>query len=411
MQDDLVVRPAGPGDVDQVVELEVAAFGRSDEPGVRAHLERGSGDDWLVVADRSSGRIVSASGLLSHRMVLDGLELPGGQVEYVATDPAYRRQGLVRGQFDDHHRRSTERGDLALFITGIPYLYRRFGYGYGLDYPAIRIPPPSIADELAARPAGLDLRRATDDDRDEIMALDATRPPTGLRVHRDDAAWDVIFALSCANEYEHLYVVERDGRVVGWWRTQHRPEDGRVYLQPSVVHPGEPPETTLAMVAHARAEAGDAVLIVFDAPGTTYGDHLSQLGQLGETRRHDHGIYVRVADAVALLERLRPVLAERLRASRYGHRSGELAISLYRSGIALDYSDGEIGPVRDTAGVEDPFAVDGVGVPPDQVGALVFGRFGAIALEQRVDDVTLGRQRGLMEVLFPRRDADVVGDF
>ena len=36
----------------------------------------------------------------------------------------------------------------------------------------------------------------------------------------------------------------------------------------------QPPSTTLALVAAARAEAGDDVLVVFDSPATTYGRHL-----------------------------------------------------------------------------------------------------------------------------------------
>ena len=58
--------------------------------------------------------------------------------------------------------------------------------------------------------------------------------------------------------------------------------------------------------------------------------------------------------------------------------------------------------MRAVAGVEDPYADGGVGVAPDLFGALVFGRFGAIGLEQRADDVTLGRHRGLMERAVPR---------
>lgn len=413
MQEDLGVRTARPDDLEAVVELEVAAFGRSDEPGVRAHLEAGGGvDDWVVVEHRPSGRIVSASALLSHRMVYDGVELPGGQVEYVATHPAHQRLGLVRAQFEWHHRRSAERGDLAQFITGIPYLYRRFGYGYALDYPAIRVPPSSLLDARAAEDdTAVRSRVAVDTDRAAVMALDATRPPTGLRVRRDDAAWDVVFALSRDNAFEHLYVAERDGRVVGWWRTQHKPEDGRVYLQPSVVDPAEPAATTLAIVVAARVEAGDALLVVFDAPGTAYGEHLAALDELGGSLRHDHGIYGRVPDPVALLDQLRPVLSRRLQDSRYADRSGTLHLSCYGFGITFDYEGGQVGPVTSAPGIEDPYATDGVGVAPDLLAALIFGRFGAVALEQRVDDVTLGRHRGLMEALFPRRDADVVGDF
>jgi hypothetical protein len=70
-----------------------------------------------------------------------------------------------------------------------------------------------------------------------------------------------------------------------------------------------------------------------------------------------------------------------------------------------------VAAVRPAPGIEDPFAHDAVGVAPDAFGALVLGRWGAAGLEDRVDDVVLGRRRGLMEVLFPQVAADVVGDF
>jgi len=414
MQEGYELRPAGPDDVEAIVALEVAAFGPSDEPGVRAHLgDDATLADWVVVVHRSSGRIVSTCGLLAHRMVLDGVAFPGAQVEYVATDPVHQRRGLVRAQFDWHHRRSAARGDLAQFITGIPYLYRRFGYGYGLDHPLIRIPPATLAgprspgeaaDEVVVRPAHAG-------DRPAIVAIDAQRPPVGLRVERDRRAWDVIVAMSQANPYEHLSVAERDGRVVGWLRTQHRPADGRVYLLPSSVADDQPPSTTLAMVTAARTEAGDDVLVVFDSPNTTYSAHLDALTALGPTVRHDHGIYTRVPDPVALLDRLRPVLSARLAASPDVTRTTTLDISLYGSGVALDLDGAQVRAVRAVAGVEDPYAESGVGVAPDLFGALVFGRFGASGLAQRADDVTLGRHRRLMEVLFPQLEADVVGDF
>ncbi len=391
--------------------LEVAAFGPSDEPGVRAHLgDPATLDHWSVVEELATGRLVSTCGLLAHRMVLDGVELPGGQVEYVATDPAFQRLGLVRAQFDRHHQRSAARGDLAQFITGIPYLYRRFGYGYGLDHPLIRIPPPSVA-APEPRTSGVTVRPATDADRDAISAIDAERGAAGLRVERDRTAWDVLFAMCRDNAYEHLHVAERDGQVVGWTRTQHKPDDGRMYLLPSLVRADQPATTTLAMVADARRRAGDDVLVVFDSPNTTYSRHLGELTELGGTLRHDHGIYTRVPDPVALLDRLRPVLSARLASSDEANRSGELAISLYGSGVALRFARGAVQDVSAVPGIEDPYAHGDVGVAPDLLGALVFGRFGAVELEQRADDVTLGHQRRLMEVLFPQLEADVIGDF
>jgi ribosomal protein S18 acetylase RimI-like enzyme len=412
MQEGFALRPARNADVEAIVALEVGAFGLSDEPGVRAHLDDAATlADWVVVEEQASGRIVSTCGLLAHRMVLDGVAFPGGQVEYVATHPDFQRRGLVRAQFDWHHWRSSARGDLAQFITGIPYLYRRFGYGYGLDHPLIRIPPASIAAPAGRSSSGVTVRPATEADRTAIVAIDAERGSEGLRVERDGTAWDVLFAMSQDNAYEHLQVAERDGQVVGWMRTQHKPDDGRAYLLPSLVRADQPPTTTLAMVAAARRDAGDDVLVVFDSPATTYSRHLAELTELGGTLRHDHGIYTRVPDPVALLDRLRPALSARLSGSGQAERTGELMISLYGSGVAMAYERGTVTDVRPVAGIEDPYAHSDVGVAPDLFGALVFGRFGAVGLEQRADDVTLGRHRKLMEVLFPQFESDVVGDF
>ena len=349
-------------------------------------------------------------------MALDGLSFPAGQVEYVVTDPSYQRRGLVRAQFDLHHRRAAERGDLALFITGIPYLYRRFGYGYGLDYPTLRIPGAASA---SPRGSGLTVRLAHDDDLADIRRIDDLRATSGLRVQRDDAAWQVITTVCRDNDFEQLWALTRvdpssdDAALVGWFRTQRRPEDHRVYLAAAAVDPGEPASSTTAMIDHASELSGDDTLVVWDVPDTAYSEHLAELGALGTLSApmtHDHGIYVRVPDPVALLDRLRPVLSSRLAASRYAGRDGELVLSLYDSGIALDLAHGEVVAVRSVPGIEDPFAAGGVGIAPDWFGALAFGRFGAIGLESRADDVTLGRPRGLMEVLFPKRPSDVVAD-
>jgi predicted N-acetyltransferase YhbS len=413
MQAGFELRQATPADVEAIVALEVAAFGPSDEPGVRANLAQPATlADWVVVCEADGGPIVSTCGLLAHTLVLGGVTFPAGQVEWVATDPAFQRRGLVRAQFDRHHRRSAERGDLAQFITGIPYLYRRFGYGYGLDHPLIRIPPSSLINQAdQGDPSDVSVRPAVDADRPAIMAIDAERGSNGLAVVRDQAAWDVIFAMSADNPYERLQVVERAGQIVGWLRTQHRPDQERVYLLPSMVRADQPPATTLALVTEARRQAGDHLLVVFDTPDSLYSRHLAALPELGGTVRHDHGIYTRVPDPAALLDRLRPVLSARLAASTHTADELSLEISLYGSGVALDCADGQVTAVRRVRGIEDPYADSGVGVAPDLFGALVFGRFGAVGLEQRADDVTLGRHRGLMAALFPAFDADVIGDF
>ena len=121
-----------PADRDDLVELYETAFGEQDGPDVRAFLaDPRILEAWSVVCDGS--KIASAIGRIDHRMQLDGLEFVTAQIEYVATDDAYQRRGLVAAQMAWHHDACLEAGIDVQMIGGIPYFYRRFGYGYGLE--------------------------------------------------------------------------------------------------------------------------------------------------------------------------------------------------------------------------------------------------------------------------------------
>lgn len=393
-------------DVDAIVALETDAFGASDEPGVRGYLTGpgASVGNWAVVTD--ADRVVSASALLPITMVLDGHPFPAGQIEYVATDPAYQRRGLTRALIDHHHEQARRRGQLAQFIGGIPYLYRRFGYGYGLDFPDL-----FLVDRARLRPTpGLVIRPATADDLPALHALDATRSVEGLRVHRDDQHWLRWLAIAAHPAVdgavaERLLVAVHDDAVVGWTSLTEESGEDRLYVLPSVTADAG---VTDALLAHALDLAGAHPVVAYDTPGTEHGRRVRAVGR---SVPYGLGIYVRIADPVALLDHLRPVLSARLAASPLADRTGEVGISLYERGLALTYDRGTVTGVHEVPAVEDPFDDGACGVAPDWFPALVLGRWGAIALADRTDDVTLGHHARLLEVLFPRRAADVVGDF
>ena len=144
-------------------------------------------DDIVVVEDTATGRIVSSVLLIPQDWSYAGVVVPVGQPELVATDPAYRRRGLIREQFAEIHRRSESLGDLWQVIGGIPWYYRQFGYAYALG-------PPARARLAAAgegrRPSGRD-RAARRDlaDLPLLARVDAHGLRDGLGCVRDEAAW------------------------------------------------------------------------------------------------------------------------------------------------------------------------------------------------------------------------------
>ena len=401
------VADATPEDHDGILALTIAAFGASDEPGVRLRLDGPQADvaRWTVV--RHDGRVVSCSTLLPFSLRLDGLDLPAGQIEFVASDPACQRQGLIRRQFEVHHRRSAEAGHVIQLIGGIPYVYRRFGYGYGISHPDLfhvrageLTPDPSVeitpltGDDLAALGGG---------------AIDRGRARTGLSTDHHAALarrlWMARWADAPNSGPERLFVARRGGAIAGLLALTLWASEQRALAVPS--HTADRGVSD-ALVSHALDEAGDFEVVLQDTPGSDWSAHLQAVGTWWGPWL---GLYCRIPDPVAFLQVVRPLLSARLAASPLASAAGEVTISLYNDAVRLAYAGGEVTDVARADPIEDPFEDGEAGVAPDWFPALVLGRWGAVGLEERIDDVTLGPHRQLLEILFPARPADVVDGF
>jgi predicted N-acetyltransferase YhbS len=395
--DGLVLRSAATSDIDQIVSLSVAAHGPHEAAGVRHVVERDGIDAWTVVVDGE--KVVSTSVLMEHQLEYGRVQLAAGQIEYVATLDEFRRRGLVRAQFDIHHGHAAERGDSVIFIAGIPYFYRRLGYDYGLRYPTRH----HVPDTAVRMPPGWKVVPAIESDVPAMKRLhDAVLAKADLRIPRSDIEWRAL--VSTAPKWSEGVVVARRGSEIGGWaRLQHYPDEATWELLQAATSELAAAE---ALLAHACAVAGSATLGVLDRPGDPFG---ALLASIGFHVADFHALYARIPDARRFLQSIAPALSERLNASELKNERGELIISLYHRSVVLAYARGEITDVRWAPGVEDPTEANGVGVAPDCFAPLVLGAFGASGLAERYEDVVLGRHRALMDILFPKLLADVVG--
>ena len=178
----LVLRTATPADRAGVEELLVERGEDGDDVGQRLVVDDPDAG-WAACAVVVDGdRVVSTATLLDETLVLDGVRLPAGQVELVATAHGYEGRGLVRALMGWAHERSAARGHLLQVMIGIPYFYRLFGYEYAIDVPPAR----PLATPPAGRPV---LRPATTADLPALAALqaaaqagtDVTVPPSPPR--------------------------------------------------------------------------------------------------------------------------------------------------------------------------------------------------------------------------------------
>ena len=393
--DGIILRTATADDVEQIVAMSVDAHGPKHEWGFRTVMADPTAgfDRWVVAAD--GDRVVSTLCLMQEAFDFGGVTLPVGRPEYVATLADYRRRRLIRDQIEVVHRWSEERGDVAQMILGINYFYRRFGYEYGAEYLHFW-----TVTEPVDMPEGWSVRRATAADLDDLRRLraDATAS-AGVSLVFTDTHWDQFLDDDPLHVLRPMLAERGDARAAAYVLREKEDQPVRMAQVGADELDG-----VRALAAWAEQEADGKGVAIATRPGTRCEAFL-----LGHARPASKpaAVYVRIADPVAFLDRVRPVLSDRLRASPLRSERGELLISLYSAGIRIAYDRGEVTEVTACEGSEDPEDEGAVGVPPDLLVTLLMGRFDALELERRQQDVVLGRQRGLMGVLFPAVVSDL----
>ena len=398
LRDGLLLRQAIPSDLGQIGEL-LAERGEPDD----------AADHRLVVEDPDAGwescavvvdgdRVVSTATLLDERLHLADVELPAGQVELVATARGYEGRGLVRALMAWAHARSADRGHVVQVMIGIPYFYRLFGYEYAIDIPpALPVSdPPRSPGEGAAGPEGGGLRVAG---RGDLAAL---------RTLQDDAqaGFDVRMPHSPPRRRWLLdrtgtttWMLDRAGTPVATART-HAGEDELLVAEAAAVDAPAAEE----LLRRLAALSPEARLRVVQRTGTVTGDAWALAA---DPERLAEQYYVRIPDPAILLDRIRPVLWNRLVAAGLDRSSGDVVLSTFRRHYRIPVEDDGLGTVETGGVMQAPGVARGAGVAPDQLAAVIFGA-GVIESSRMRPDVYPGPDRERFDVLFPRVTADLL---
>ena len=387
----LLLRSCRPGDLEQVGTLLADRGEPADALDQRLVVEDPD-TGWEATAVVVDGdRVVSTATLLAESVRLEDVVLPAGQVELVATDPVYEGRGLVRALMEWAHERSAARGDLLQVMIGIPYFYRLFGYEYAIDIPPARplhaLPPPAGG-----------LRPATAADLPALARLQAAAQ-AGADVAMPHPAARLRWLV--AHEASTTWVAERDGTVVASARVPE-PDDDLLLAEPTAVDDAAADQ----LLAGVTALAGGRPVRVTDRPTSLPGR--AWAGRLGAGSELAEQYYVRVPDAGALLDALRPVLARRAAASGVDRGGLDVVVSTYGASWRLPMTSDGLGPVVAGGRMQAPGTERGAGVPPDQLGALLFGPHGMHGLSRLRPDVYPGRDTDFYEALFPPLRADLL---
>lgn len=423
LPDGLVLRTATPADLPQAAELLVARGEPAD--GTDLHLVAGTdGLDGIAVVV-AGDKVVSTLTLLDEVVhvggpgaipavaVPAGPAVPAGQVELVATDPAYEGRGLVRALMGWAHARSRDRGHLLQVMIGIPFFYRQFGYAY-----AMPIPPWQRLATVPSAPDDVEVRRGTLGDIPAMDALQAgAQGGADVRMPHSPSCWRWLVERDGSEQW----VAVRAGEVVGVARVVPGDGAGDATLVAELAAADD--DAALAIVARAAGAGGVAEASgtedAGDAPAGTASVATVEVQRRASTPAALDALlappeeplewyYGRVERLGPLLAHLAPVLQARLVAAGLGDRDHEVLLSSWRTHVRFAVGPSGFQLLTEGGPEQAPVHQGGSGVPPDALAPLLLGPHGAVGLEERLPDCLLGKQRELMAALFPPVTADLL---
>ena len=374
--DNLKLRFATPADTDALAEFNARLHeAESVGPSVRDLMSDDhpttKASDFTLVEDTKTGKIVSSACLISQTWTYSGIPFKFGQPEFVATEPEYRRRGLVRKQFEVIHAMSAARGELMQGITGIPWYYRLFGYEMALDMEAaqvideMHIPSLKKGETETCR-----LRPRTDADNTFIQNLYAHAIASKIfACPRTPALWEYEFNGRTAGSdarHEWLIIEDMEGTQLGY--VQHLQ-----WCIEGFCESGTPGTNLLVMRMELKSGVGylhlsrSLLRALWEkakaTPATPETDNPKVTGvQFILGREHPvhkvfpkdavrkeppYAWYIRIPDLVAFLRHIQPALEKHLIGTVAEGYTGELKLNFYRSGIHLKFQHGKLTEIID----------------------------------------------------------------
>jgi hypothetical protein len=398
-------------------DLHVGAWTRDllAKPHPTFHAE-----DFTVVAEAATGRIVSTLNLIPQTWTYEGIPFGVGRPELVGTLPEYRKRGLVRLQFEEIHRWSSARGDMLQAITGIPFYYRLFGYEMALDLSGRRFGytanvPPVLKDGEAEP---FRIRRANHNDlffvadlyshAQKRYAIACLRDVQILKYELD------VQSPESANHFELMVIEDQGGDLLGYF--QHPCYLGMTGLSAVSfeLKPGISWLDVTAPVVRYLWQKGREYARRDGRECQSFGFLLGQqhpvyevLGPLLASVREPYAWYLRLPDLPGFIRHIAPALEQRLAGSIAVGYSGELTISFHRDGLRLLFENGRLRQAEAWEPHHD--YEESAAFPGLTFLQLLFGYRSFEELEYAFADCYSNSwtTRTLLNILFPKKLSDV----
>jgi hypothetical protein len=377
-------------------------------------------DDFTIVAEEHTGRIVSTLNLIPQTWTYEGIPFGVGRPELVGTLPEYRNRGLVRQQFEEIHRWGPGRGQLVQAITGIPYYYRLFGYEMALDLsgrhygfeanlPRLKEGETEPFHIRKASRADLPFVAAVYEQAQKRYAIACLRGMDIFEYELD------VQSFANSDHFELMIIETQNGEPIGYFEhTAYLGFSGvsavGYELKPGISWLEVSPQVSryLWQAGQAYAERDKKECKAF---GFMLGRQHPAYEALGTNilpaTRDPYAWYIRVADLPGFVRHIAPALEDRLANSIAAGFSGELRLSFFRDGLRIRFEHGRLKEAG--AWKPSPEEHESAAFPGLSFLQILFGYRSLAELEQSFADCYWmdWKARTLINILFPKKLSDV----
>ncbi len=357
---------------------------------------------WYVAEDEKSGKIVSALCLIPWTWMMNGIPLRVAEMGIVATDAGHRKQGLIRRLGEMFAGTVADESFDLCGIQGIPGFYHRLGYHYAVPLNNnVRVPFHTVGHGFDW---GFSFRRASIDDIPFLIKEDQT-----------GAEKNFLFVQRSAEHWRYLLSHSLDTECAGHFWIMERPASGeRYYFRISLYGFGkglivsEASETVTSdavrsMLSFCRDRAVEQGKPYIRLNMGTESAAVRIAQRLGTESEPAYAWQIKIPDTVRLIEKMAPVLEQRLADGPFRGYTGAFVFDTYKSAVNIRFEKGLVASVTEQNGAgAHTLSLTEDCVPPVLLGYRTWREFQYL----RPDVAPSSKEGGLFaDCLFPRESA------
>ena len=335
------------------------------------HLPGLKKSHWFTMVEDTTGKPISSFTLIPWTWEVNGIRLKVAEMGLVGTLDTCRGKGMMRQlntAFDDHVKDNAY--DLCM-IQGIPGFYHNFGYHYAIELEYhIELPLTLIPDMGKVNKEEFRFRKAETTDIEFLMSQDdAYRRANTFSVFRSQEEWDYLLTHSKSTEYGSDFWIMENGNGDADYYARVPYEGFGHGLILSEVSEGISHGAFVALMGFLKSLA-----LKQNKPHIRINLHSqSPAGRMalamGAVHTRPYALQIKIPDRFGFLNRIKPLLEERLANSMFKDHTGKLRLDIYTESIDLEFNRGNITITRgDDLEADQVFCI-----PKDLFGALVLG--------------------------------------